>query len=131
MWQLLFLFFIPLLIAILSGMGMGSGGLLVVYLRLLGGESQLALQSLNLIFFIFSSGASLTVHLPRRRIYGGALLLMAIAGICGALLGSAAAVAIDGDILRRIFGYMLIATGGFGVWRSFSKERSKTAKSDR
>ena len=121
MWQLLFLFFIPLLIAILSGMGMGSGGLLVVYLRLLGGESQLALQSLNLIFFIFSSGASLTVHLPRRRIYGGALLLMTLAGICGALLGSAAAVAIDGDILRRIFGYMLIATGGFGVWRSFSK----------
>ena len=102
-------------------MGMGSGGLLVVYLRLLGGESQLALQSLNLIFFIFSWGASLTVHLPRRRIYGGALLLMTLAGICGALLGSAAAVAIDGDILRRIFGYMLIATGGFGVWKSFSK----------
>ena len=102
-------------------MGMGSGGLLVVYMRLLGGESQLALQSLNLMFFIFSSGASLAVHLPRRRIYGGALVLMALFGIIGAVLGSAAAIALDGEILRRIFGYMLIATGGFGVWRSFSK----------
>ena len=123
MWALIFLFAIPCLIAVLSGMGMGSGGLLVVYMRLLGGESQLALQSLNLMFFIFSSGASLAVHLPRRRIYGGALVLMAIFGIIGAFLGSAAAIALDGDILRRIFGYMLIATGGFGVWRSFSKEK--------
>lgn len=121
MWAITFLFAIPCLIALLSGMGMGSGGLLVVYLRLLGGDSQLALQSLNLMFFIFSSGASLTVHLPRRKIYGGALLLMTLFGIGGALLGSAAALALDGDILRRIFGYMLIATGGFGVWRSFSK----------
>ena len=121
MWAITFLFAIPCLIALLSGMGMGSGGLLVVYLRLLGGDSQLALQSLNLMFFIFSSGASLTVHLPRRRIYGGALLPMTLFGIGGALLGSAAALALDGEILRQIFGYMLIATGGFGVWRSFSK----------
>lgn len=128
---MIFLFAIPFLIALLSGMGMGSGGLLVVYLRLLGGEHQLALQSFNLMFFIFSSGASLAVHLPRRRIYGGALILMAIFGIIGAFLGSAAALALDGEMLRRIFGYMLIATGIFGVWRSFSKERSPTAKNDR
>ncbi len=112
-------------------MGMGSGGLLVVYLRLLGGDSQLALQSFNLMFFIFSSGASLAVHLPRRRIYGGALVLMALSGIIGALLGSSAALALDGDILRKIFGYMLIATGLFSLWRSFRKERSINAKYDR
>jgi uncharacterized membrane protein YfcA len=131
MWGLLFLFALPCLIAILSGMGMGSGGLLVVYLRLLGGDSQLALQSFNLMFFIFSSGASLAVHLPRRRIYGGALVLMALSGIIGALLGSSAAIALDGDILRKIFGYMLIATGLFSLWRSFGKERSVSAKYDR
>ena len=112
-------------------MGMGSGGLLVVYLRLLGGDSQLALQSFNLMFFIFSSGTSLAVHLPRRRIYGGALLLMALSGIVGALLGSSAALALDGDILKRIFGYMLIAAGLFSLWRSFRKEKTLTAKYDR
>lgn len=131
MRELIFFFALPCLIAIFSGMGMGGGGLLVVYLRLLGGDSQLALQSFNLIFFIFSSGAALSIHLPRRKIYGAALLIMALSGVVGALIGSSVALVLDGEILRKIFGGMLILTGIFSIIRSFAKEKPKKAKYDR
>ena len=42
-------------VAVLSGMGVGSGGLLVVYLTLAGGIAQPAAQALNLFFFIFAA----------------------------------------------------------------------------
>ena len=53
-------------VAVLSGMGVGSGGLLVVYLTLAGGIAQPAAQALNLFFFIFV--ISLDEKLNSRRI---------------------------------------------------------------
>lgn len=125
-----FLFLIPALIAALSGMGMGGGGLMAVYLQIMGSESQLALQSFNLLFFLFSSGAALCVHLPRRQIYGGAVLVMIVFGIFGTLLGSSLALVLDGAILKRIFGGMLLASGIFALVSSFLKERPKIAGYD-
>ena len=40
------------LIAVLSGLGVGSGGLLVIYLTLVEKVPQLTAQGTNLIFFI-------------------------------------------------------------------------------
>ena len=117
-------FLLPCAIAALSGMGMGGGGLLVVYLRLLGAESQLAIQALNIIFFLFSSGASLIFHLPRRRIYGGAVLVMSVFGLLGSLLGSPLAIWLDGALLRRLFGGMLIAAGLYGAVKSFFRTKN-------
>ena len=41
-------------IALLSGLGVGSGGLLVIYLTLYAGTPQLQAQGVNLVFFLFS-----------------------------------------------------------------------------
>ena len=46
------------IIALLSGMGIGSGGLLVIYLTLLEKVPQLTAQGINLLFFIFASASS-------------------------------------------------------------------------
>ena len=43
------------LIAILSGMGVGSAGLLVVYLTMVLGAPQLTAQGINLLFFLPSA----------------------------------------------------------------------------
>lgn len=128
---MLFLFLSSLLIAALSGMGMGGGGLMAVLLRMLGAESQLGVQTVNLLCFIFSSGASLCVHLQSRRIYGVAVAILLLFGVIGTLLGSSLALLLDGGILRRIFGGMLILSGGFGLIRDILKEKRKTAGSDR
>lgn len=105
-----------LAIALLSGMGVGSAGLLVVWLTAMDAVPQLTAQGLNLFFFIFSSGASMLVHLRRRRIYWGLCTLMIPLGVVGSLLGTSMARGLDGELLRRLFGAMLVICGTFGLW---------------
>ena len=98
-------------LAALSGMGVGGGGLFVIYLTLIGDTPQLTAQGANLLFFLFSAGASMTVHLNRRRIYGAAVLLMAAGGIAGALAGTYLTAFVSESLLRKGFGFLLILGG--------------------
>ncbi len=104
-------FFIALAIAVLSGLGVGGGGLFALYLKFFSDFSQMEIQALNLLFFLFASFFALVVHLMRRKIYGLALLVLCVFGAIGSLVGSGAARAIEGELLGKIFGVMLILTG--------------------
>ena len=115
-------------IAILSGMGIGSGGLLVIYLTLISNMPQLAAQGINLMFFLFSTGAAMTVHLRRRKIYFSAVLLMSATGILGSLLGSFTAGILPTSIVRKLFGAMLIISGAFAIFKKDNKEKSGNIK---
>lgn len=107
-------------IALLSGMGVGSAGLLVVWLTLTRDISQPAAQALNLYFFIFSSAASLLVHLRRRKIFWSAIVFMIAVGAAGAAAGSVLSAFIDPTLLRRMFGAMLIFGGLVSLWATLS-----------
>ena len=98
-------------IAILSGMGVGGGGLFVIYLALFTDLPQLTVQGMNLLFFLFSAGASMTVHLRSRRIFWGIVGLMVAGGLLGAFLGSYCSLRVSQGILRKIFGGMLVVSG--------------------
>lgn len=102
-------------VAVLSGMGVGSGGLLVVYLTLAGGMAQPAAQALNLFFFIFAAGASTAVNIRRRNIAWGCVVLLGVGGVIGAVAGSALAAVIKPRVLRILFGIMLTFTGARGL----------------
>ncbi|MBR4033509.1 MAG: sulfite exporter TauE/SafE family protein [Clostridia bacterium] len=98
-------------VALLSGLGVGSGGLLVVFLTEYRGVGQLFAQGVNLIFFIFSSGAATAVNLRARKICYGAVLLMSIGGAIGAITGALIASVLNPDLLRIGFGLMLLIGG--------------------
>lgn len=98
-------------VALLSGLGVGSGGLLVVFLTEYRGVGQLFAQGVNLIFFIFSSGASTAVNLRARNICYGAVMLMSIGGTVGAIVGAIVASILDPNLLRIGFGAMLLIGG--------------------
>ena len=102
-------------IALLSGMGVGSAGLLVVWLTLTSNVTQIEAQALNLYFFRFSSSASLILHLRRRKIFWSADLFMTAAGLIGATAGTALSSALDPTLLRQLFGIMLIICGLFSA----------------
>lgn len=104
-------FFVSCGVALLSGLGVGSGGLLVVFLTEYRGIGQLFAQGVNLIFFIFSSGASTAVNLRARKICRGAVMLMSVGGIVGATVGALVASVLDPDLLRISFGAMLLIGG--------------------
>lgn len=105
-------------VALLSGLGVGSGGLLVVFLTEYRGVGQLFAQGVNLIFFIFSSGAATAVNLLTRRLCFGAILLMSIGGTLGAIIGALIASRLDPELLRMGFGLMLLIGGVPSLMRS-------------
>lgn len=116
-------------VALLSGLGVGSGGLLVVFLTEYRDVGQLFAQGVNLIFFIFSSGAATAVNLRTRNICYGAVLLMSIGGTIGAITGSIIASVLDPDLLRIGFGLMLLIGGVPALLRSiraFSRKKTES-----
>ena len=112
---------VALAIAILSGLGVGSAGLLVVFLTVVSELPQRTAQGVNLMFFLFASGAALIVHLRRTPLLYGCILLLLLGGIPGCLIGTALAHAISEALLRRLFGVLLIVSGALSLFRSKKK----------
>lgn len=101
--------------AILSGMGVGSAGLFVLYLTLVAGYAQPEAQAINLLFFLLSAGAALMLHLRVRRIPRRLVLFLIACAIPGALAGSYLVRVLDASLIRRLFGGMLVASGLLGL----------------
>ena len=99
------------LAAILSGLGVGSAGLFVLYLTLMAGYSQPEAQALNLLFFLLSAGAALLLHIRARRIPWRVVLFLIACAVPGALAGSYLVRVLDASVIRKLFGGMLIVTG--------------------
>ncbi len=109
--HLLVTIFAALIAAILSGLGVGSAGLYVLYLTMIAGYGQAEAQGLNLIFFALSGGAALLVHLRDRRIPWRVVGILALCALPGAAVGTGLIRVLDPALLRRLFGGMLIVTG--------------------
>ncbi len=98
-------------IGALSGMGVGGAGLLIIYLTAFRGISQQDAQGINLYFFIFASAAAMFVHAAKRNIDYKRVVFCLITGIPAAYLGCMTAASVSPELLRRIFGGMLVLTG--------------------
>lgn len=104
-------FLVGFSVALLSGLGIGGGGLLVIYLVLFCGTPQIEAQGINLVWFIFSSAASMVVHLIKRKLNFKLVSFLVVFGSVGAVIGSLMAKSIDPEALRKCFGVLLTASG--------------------
>ena len=102
-----------MLIAILSGLGIGSGGLFVIWLTMIEGIDTVTARGLNLLFFVFSASAALFVHLTRKRIRLSSVLFLGFFASLGTLFGLFISKYIDPTLLKRIFGGMLVVSGAY------------------
>lgn len=122
---------VMLALAAAVGCGVGGGGLLVAYLTLFREVSQKAAQAENLLFFLFSAGASASVQLLRKSFpRWRPVLLTAASAIPGVALGSAVRNAIPEQALRTVFGAFLLLAGSAVFLRgrrSGDKEAEGTA----
>ena len=114
--------------AVLSGMGVGGGGLLLIYLSLFRDVPQLTAQLANLAFFIAASAASLTVHILKRKISASVVLIIASGGLVGAFFGSGIASLADEGILRLILGVFLFLSGAFSLFGGARLFSAKTGR---
>lgn len=104
-------------IGILAGLGVGSGGLLIVYLTLADGVGQLAAQGINLAVFVFALGAAMAVHLHRRSLSPAILGTVVLFGAGGAAVGSLLAALTEGGLLRIGLGVLLLVMGTVALFR--------------
>ena len=116
---------VSFIIAALSGMGIGSGGFLVIYLSLAENMPQLAAQGINLLFFLFSCSSSLFFHMRKRKLFSGVILIMSVMGCLCSPLGSLAASVLPSEILRKLFGGMLIVSGLLSLRKSLVTKKQK------
>lgn len=113
------------LIAALSGLGVGSGGLLVIFLTSYLQVSPTDARVTNLLFFIISSTGALFIHSLKGRINYKLVLIAAISGILGTFIGSTAGRLIGDTLLKFLFGIMLVISGTYGI---FGKKIKKVFK---
>ena len=116
---------VSLFIAILSGLGVGSGGLFVIWLTMVEGVGSIEARGMNLLFFVFSATAALIFHLLRKRIHTRMVFFLSIFGIIGTLTGSLVGNAINPIVLRKIFGAMLILSGLYTILGKGKEKRNK------
>lgn len=107
--------FLPILVGaltgILSGMGIGGGTLLVLYLTIFTDTAATAAAAINLVYFCGCAPASLIFHAKKKRLEGKIALFAALGGSATALVTALLVPDNSPDWLRRGFGGLLLIVG--------------------
>ncbi len=119
MWKIILLVLTGLISGVLGGMGMGGGTILIPLLTIFFGVEQKQAQAINLAAFIPMAIVSLIIHIKNKRVETDGILWIIIPAAVLSLAGSFAAQAMDGEILKRIFGGFLLL---LSVAQFFSEE---------
>lgn len=96
---------------IISGLGIGGGSLLMVWLTALLAIEQRGAQGINLLYFLPTAAASLFFHIKNRLVRWDLALPAALAGCLSALAAALIAQHLDVSLLRRLFGGFLVVIG--------------------
>lgn len=99
------------LVAVLAGLGVGSGGLLVLWLTLVRGVPQLTAQGINLVFFVCAASAALVRYTRHKQIRWRAASLLSLSGLFGCALGTHLAHQMPPHLLTQAFGWFMILVG--------------------
>ncbi len=108
---MIWLFLVGLISGVISGMGIGGGVILIPALTLIFGFDQKVAQNINLLYFIPTAIIAIFVHSKNKTIEKQGLFKIIIFGIIGAIFGSIIAINLNGEILRKIFGWFLLIMG--------------------
>lgn len=94
-----------------ASLGIGGGGILLLYLVLALQEQQLAAQGINLLFFIPCALISIVLYTKNRLINWKTVLPILLGGLFGVGLGSYLASVVEAALLRKVFGVFLLVLG--------------------
>ena len=114
----------------IGGLGLGGGGVLVLFLTLFAGVGQLRAQGINLAFFIPVGLFALVFHIRNHLVDFKAAWPAILLGLGGAALGSLIAGHIGAQAVGKLFGALLLALGGWEVFAPH-KEKKAASPSDR
>ncbi len=102
---------VGLLTGILSGMGIGGGSLLILYLTAVIGTDQYVAGGINLLYFLCCAPTALASHILHKRLEWQAVLWCSLSGFVTSLGAAWLASQLNTDWLRRGFGVLLLYVG--------------------
>lgn len=117
--------FTGLLAAVLAGMGLGGGVLLIPALTLFFDISQKQAQLISLITYIPMAVTALIINIRKKNLRLKNIWLFLPAGAVGAIAGALAAKWLKGDMLRLIYAVFLILFGLFMLVKSIIAFKKK------
>lgn len=97
--------------AVAGALGLGGGGVLVLYLTLGMHMPQLKAQGINLLFFLPCALVSIIMNWKKKLIHWKSVIPMALGGLAGVGLGTWLAGMMKGEWLGKIFGGFLLIVG--------------------
>lgn len=100
-----------LICGVFSGLGIGGGTLLMVYLTAVAGAEQTLAQGINLLYFLPTAACALFLHAKNRLLRLKTILPAVIVGSVCAMGAALLATTIDTGFLRRLFGGFLLLVG--------------------
>ncbi len=108
---------IPLLIAVgtilgfLAGLGVGGGSLLIVWLTMVVEMDYTAARGINLLFFLPAALIAILFHRKHGNLDIKTVLPGMLAGCAAAAIFSHIGLKLDMDLLKKLFGVLLLFTG--------------------
>ena len=100
----------------LTGLGVGGGSLLMVWLTAVLGMDAMTARSINLLFFLPTAVGALLCHAKNGYLDKPTLKSAIPAAVLAATAGAWLATAIDVELLRRPFGIYLLFSGLSLIW---------------
>lgn len=114
-----------LICGVLSGLGVGGGTLLMVWMTAVMGIAQKSAQGINLLYFLPTAACALIFHIKNRLIRPRVVIPAILAGCVSAAGAAALATAMDTGLLRRLFGGFLVIVG---LTELISRQRDRKAR---
>lgn len=105
----------------LSGIGVGGGSLLMVWLTMMAGFDAFTARCINLMVFIPCALCASLLRLKQGGLPGKKMTAPVLLGAVTAAIFSYISAGIDTEWLRKIFGFLLLLTG---IRELFYKPRS-------
>lgn len=100
-----------ILLGFLSGLGIGGGSLLMLWLTLVLGMDHASARGINLLFFIPSALIACLFRWKQGTLQWKQILPAIIAGCAAAAVFSWLSMYLDTPAIKKLFGILLIATG--------------------
>lgn len=119
-------YIIGLCMGILSGMAIGGGTLLVPALVIFMNIKQHTAQGICLAAFIPTALVAVITHFRQQNVKVRLALYLTAGALAGAVIGASLAQRFEPHLLRRVFGFFLIA---MGLYELLSKARVNGKKS--
>lgn len=99
------------LLGFLTGLGVGGGSLLILWLTLVLEMPQTAARGINLLFFLPSAAISCYLRWKQGSVTLKKILPAIFAGCAAAAVFSLISTRMDLEILKKLFAVLLLATG--------------------